>query len=144
MRQRKVCAIRRPAGRVNRQISEPIVVRVSRERKRRENTCPARFFSSRGLPAPSSFRRIRLKLNAPTCTKSMPIGCLFSSPRSANSPSTQANTSRCVSMSINRLVREMVEWSGTLSSSAIRTKERIYKLSLARHAIPRSESMPSK
>src|SRR6202049_1991097 len=33
-----------PAGRVNRQISEPTVVRVSRERKRLENTCPARFF----------------------------------------------------------------------------------------------------
>src|SRR5208283_3899892 len=27
--------------------------------KSRENTCPARFFSSRGVPAPSSLRRIR-------------------------------------------------------------------------------------
>jgi hypothetical protein len=38
----------------------------------------------------------------------------------------------------------MVEWSGTVSSSAIRTKDRIDKLSLARQAMPRSESMPSK
>ncbi len=49
-----------------------------------------------------------------------------------------------ISISINRLVREMVEWSGTLSSSAIRTNDQIDKLSLARHAIPRSESIPSK
>jgi len=38
----------------------------------------------------------------------------------------------------------MVEWSGTLSSNAIRTNERIDKLSLARQAMPRSESIPSK
>jgi hypothetical protein len=38
----------------------------------------------------------------------------------------------------------MVEWSGTLSSSAIRTNDRIDRLSLARQAIPRSESIPSK
>jgi len=43
-----------------------------------------------------------------------------------------------------RAVLDVVEWSGTLSSSAIRTKDRIDKLSLARHAIPRSESIPSK
>jgi hypothetical protein len=37
----------------------------------------------------------------------------------------------------------MVEWSGTLSSSAMRTNDRIDRLSLARRAIPRSESIPS-
>ena len=39
---------------------------------------------------------------------------------------------------------KIAEWSGTLSSSAMRTNDRIDKLSLARHAIPRSESIPSK
>jgi hypothetical protein len=38
----------------------------------------------------------------------------------------------------------MVEWSGTLSSSAIRTNDRIDRLSLARHTMPRSESIHSK
>ena len=33
----------------------------------------------------------------------------FSSPRSASTPSTQVNTSRCVSTSISRRVREIVE-----------------------------------
>jgi hypothetical protein len=40
---------------------------------------------------------------------SMPIRCPFSSPRSANNPSTHANPSRCLAMSIKRRVREIVE-----------------------------------
>jgi tetratricopeptide (TPR) repeat protein len=68
VRQRKDGAIRGPAGRVSRRSSEPTVIRHNRKRKSRENTCPARFFSSRGVPAPSTMRRIRLKLKAPTWT----------------------------------------------------------------------------
>ena len=36
-------------------------------------------------------------------------GCSQDSPRSASTPNTQPNTSRCVSKSINRRVREIVE-----------------------------------
>jgi hypothetical protein len=57
---------------------------------------------------------------------------------------THWNRAWCVSTSIKRLLRDMVEWSGTLSSSAMRTNDRIDRLSLARHAIPRSGSIPSK
>jgi hypothetical protein len=49
-----------------------------------------------------------------------------------------------VSRSINRRVREIVEWSGVYSSSAMPTKRRSASESAKRQAIPRSLSMPSK
>ena len=57
----------------------------------------------------------------------------------ASTPSTQANTSRCVSRSISRRVREIVEWSGVYSSSAMPAKRRSVRESASRHAIPRSQ-----
>jgi hypothetical protein len=48
-------------------------------KSRRKMRLAARFFISRGVPAPSSLRRIKLKLNAPTW-----INCrfrMFSRPR---------------------------------------------------------------
>jgi hypothetical protein len=51
--------------------SRPTITGGARRRKKlwtRQNTRPARFFSSRGVPAPSTFLSIRLRLNAPTCT----------------------------------------------------------------------------
>jgi hypothetical protein len=58
-------AIRRPVGRYGCRMKKPPAVQRDKERKCRENTCPARFFSSRGVPAPSSLRRIRLKSGTP-------------------------------------------------------------------------------
>ena len=75
---------------------------------------------------------------------SRPIRCPFSSPRSANNASTQANTARCVSMSIKRRVREIVEWSGVCSSSPSSRNRRSASESATRPAIPRSLSIPSK
>src|SRR5205807_8462973 len=49
-----------------------------------------------------------------------------------------------VSRSIKRRVRAMVEWSGGASSRATPRKSRKAKESAARHAMPRSESIPSK
>src|ERR1035441_4880365 len=60
-------------------IRETAFFRPSRKRKSCENTRAARFFHSRGVPAPNSFRKTRLKLNAPTW-----ISCrfkMFSCPR---------------------------------------------------------------
>jgi hypothetical protein len=54
----------RPTGAVSRRAGERVVVRHSRKRNSRKTAWPARFFSSRGVPAPRSFRRIRLRLNA--------------------------------------------------------------------------------
>ena len=48
---------------------------------------------------------------------------------------TQVNTVRCVSTSIRRRVREMVEWSGTASSTAMPKKRRIASESAARQAM---------
>jgi hypothetical protein len=57
---------------------EAAVIRHDKKRKGRENICPARFFSSRGVPAPSTLRRIGLKLNAPTCDQ-LPLQNVFPS-----------------------------------------------------------------
>ena len=56
----------------------------------------------------------------------------------------QVNTSRWVSKSISRRVREIVECSGARSSNPSPRKLRTPSESAARHAIPRSESRPSK
>src|SRR6266513_2722557 len=56
----------------------------------------------------------------------------------------QVKTSRCVSRSINRRVREIVEWSGAISTNSISRNRRSAKESAARQAIARSESSPSK
>src|ERR1700683_2147449 len=58
----------RLVGRLGCRVKKPPAIQHDKERKSRENTCPARFFNSRGVPAPSSLRRIRLQLNAPTWT----------------------------------------------------------------------------
>lgn len=63
---KKNVARRAPIDGVSSRVGETVVLRPIRRRKRRQNTRPARFLSSRGVPAPSSFRRIRLRLNAPT------------------------------------------------------------------------------
>ena len=54
------------------------------------------------------------------------------------------NTARCVSRSIRRRVREIVECSGGASSRPRPRKPRSASESAVRHAMPRSESMPSK
>jgi hypothetical protein len=117
-------------------------------------TAPASASPSRGLrqsprkllvalprvaPHNRTHRRVRLQRR-----RIEAIRWPFSSPRSASTPSTQPNTSRCVSRAINRRVREIVEWSGVYSSSAIPTKRRSASESAKRPAIPCSLSMPSK
>jgi hypothetical protein len=66
------------------------------------------------------------------------------SPRRASTSSAQPKTAACVSRSIRRRVREIVEWSGVCSSSAMPTKRRSASESAMRQAIPRSAAMPSK
>jgi hypothetical protein len=66
------------------------------------------------------------------------------SPRRANTSNTHANTAVCVSRSISRRVREIVEWSGVSSSNAMPTKRRRASESANRQAMPRSAPMPSK
>ena len=66
------------------------------------------------------------------------------SPRRASTSNTHPNTAACVSRSISRRVREIVEWSGVPSSSAMPTKRRSANESAKRQAIPRSAPMPSK
>jgi len=85
----------------------------------------------------------RMAALASKVVASMPIRCPFNSPRSTSNSSTQANTDQCVSRSIKRRVREIVEWSGVLSCSPIRKNRRNASESATRHAIPRSPSMPS-
>jgi len=51
-------------------------------------------------------------------------------------------TARCVSRSIRRRVREIVEWSSGAHSSPTPRKSRNASESAARHAMPHSESMP--
>ena len=65
-------------------------------------------------------------------------------PLSASNFSTQRNTAWWVSTSISRRVREIVEWSGGIWFSPTPRNPRSPMESAARHAIPRSLSMPSK
>src|SRR2546425_3332583 len=61
----------------------------------------------------------RIAALASSVVASIPTVLPFTSPRSCNRPNTQKNTLRCVSKSISRRVREMVEWSGVRSSHPI-------------------------
>jgi hypothetical protein len=104
VRHRKEGAVRRRVGRQGYPGEEAAPVQRDKERKSRENTCPARFFSSRGVSVPSSLRRIRLKLNAPTWTS-----CrfrMFSRPR--RWPAPHAIPSRSSARSCVRLTRRAV------------------------------------
>jgi hypothetical protein len=67
VRQRKEDGSRLPAAAVSRWRGESAILGRGK-RKSCENTRAPRFFSCRGVPAPSSFRKIKLRLNAPTCT----------------------------------------------------------------------------
>src|SRR5664279_5120994 len=58
--------------------------------------------------------------------------------------STQRKIALCVSSQYKRRVREIVEWSGVASSSAYPRNFRSDSESAVRHAIPPSESKPSK
>jgi len=81
---------------------------------------------------------------ASSVVASMPIVFPFTKPAVLRHCRTQVKTARCVSRSINRRVREIVEWSGGASSRPTPRKSRNANESAARHAMPRSESMPSK
>jgi hypothetical protein len=56
----------------------------------------------------------------------------------------QVKTARCVSRSVKRRVREIVECSGGPSPRPNPRKPRSASESAVRHAMPRAESMPSK
>ena len=87
---------------------------------------------------------LRIAAFASNVVPSTRIVAPFTRPAWPRRSSTQENTSRCVSTSINRRVREIVEWSGPRSSTPRLRKLRTASESAARHAIPRSESSPSK
>src|SRR5205085_6658678 len=61
----------------------------------------------------------------------------FTRPAVPTHCSAQVNTARCVCRSINRRVREIVEWSGGASSNPTRGKSRNANESAARQAMPR-------
>ena len=67
-----------------------------------------------------------------------------SSPSFASTSRTNWNTRRWVSTDISRRVRDKLEWSGVASVSSYPRNARKAMESATRHAIPRSESMPSK
>src|SRR5207245_10068807 len=90
-------------------------------------------------PYDAAQRRVRSSVVAST-----PIVLPFTKPAVLRHCNTQVKTARCVSRSIKRRVREMVEWSGGASSRPSPRKSRKAKESAARHAMPRSESIPSK
>jgi hypothetical protein len=68
----------------------------------------------------------------------------LTNPSSVRTFSTQPKTALCVSSQNKRRVREIVEWSGVVSSSAYPRNFRNDRESAVRQAIPRSESRPSK
>src|SRR5213594_3965410 len=73
------------------------------------DSCASRFRNS-WYPSPVSRRTIvRKAAFASSVVASIPSVCPLSSPFSASTPNTQVNTSRWVSTSINRRVREIVE-----------------------------------
>ena len=88
--------------------------------------------------------RRRTPAAAPPGAASPPLGLPCTSPPPPSRARTQVNTARCVSRSISRRVREIVEWSGGASGSVRPRKSRSVNESAARHAMPRSESIPSK
>jgi hypothetical protein len=81
---------------------------------------------------------------ASSIVASMPIVVPLTNPASASRCKTHVKTARCVSRSIRRRVREIVEWSGVGSCSSSSRKLRMLNESAARQAIARSESRPSK
>jgi hypothetical protein len=76
--------------------------------------------------------------------ESTPIVFPSTKPAALRHCSTHVKTARCVSRSISRRVREIVEWSGGASSRPTPRTSRNVNESAARQAMPRSESMPSK
>ena len=74
---------------------------------------------------------------------SMPIVLPLSDRRAPALAVSQVKTALCVSTSIRRRVREIVECAGVTSSRPSPRKPRSASESAVRHAIPRSESMPS-
>jgi len=74
----------------------------------------------------------------------MPIVATLINPAMLRRCNAHVNTARYVWRSINRRVREIVEWSGGASFNRTPRKSRNANESAARHAMPRSESMPSK
>ena len=81
---------------------------------------------------------------ASSVVASTPIVLPFTKPAVLRHCNTQVKRARCVSRSIKPRVREMVEWSGGACSRPTPRKSRKAKESAARHAMPRSESIPSK
>ena len=75
---------------------------------------------------------------------SIPIVLPFTRSAVASTGRIHVKTARCVSRSISRRVREIVECSGVASSRPNPRKPRSASESAVRQAIPRSESMPSK
>ena len=91
-----------------------------------------------------SARPIRIAAFASSVVASIAIVFPLRRPVCARRSWIQVNTSRWVSKSISRRVREIVECSGARSSNPSPRKLRTPSESAARHAIPRSESRPSK
>ena len=81
---------------------------------------------------------------ASSVVASMPIVLPWTRSAVASTCRIHVKTARCVSRSINRRVREIVECSGVASSRPNPRKPRSARESAVRQAIPRSESMPSK
>ncbi len=77
---------------------------------------------------------------ASSVVASIPIVFPFHQTGRGQHCSTQVNTARCVSSSINRRVRDIVEWSGDGLIQSDAQKSRNANESSARQAIPRSES----
>jgi len=71
-------------------------------------------------PHDRAHRRVRFQ----SCGNRWPRACPRSARAAPATSNTQANTAACVSRSISRRVREIVEWSGVASSSAMPTKRR--------------------
>jgi hypothetical protein len=81
---------------------------------------------------------------ASSVVASTPIVLPFTRLAVASTWRIQVNTARWVSRSISRRVREIVECSGGVSSRVRPRNPRSANESAVRHAMPRSESMPSK
>ena len=81
---------------------------------------------------------------ASSVVASIPIVCPVTRSVVASTCRIQVKTARCVSRSIRRRVREIVECSGGASSRSSPRKPRSASESAVRQAIPRSESIPSK
>jgi len=81
---------------------------------------------------------------ASSVVESTPMVLPRINPPCASRSSTQVKILWCVSALISRRVREIVTWSGVVSSSPIDRNCRSVSESATRHAMPRSLSIPSK